>query len=54
MGLDVMYSKLESATAFVSPTLGAFAPSSNLPGLLPVTDPDNWSFRFRVHRDFYP
>jgi hypothetical protein len=18
------------------------------------TDPDNWSFRFRVHRDFYP
>ena len=19
-----------------------------------VTDPDNWSFRFRVHRDFYP
>ena len=22
--------------------------------LVPATDPDNWSFRFRVHRDFYP
>jgi hypothetical protein len=53
MGLDVMYSKLQSATAAVSPTLGSLTVSPNL-GLLPTTDPDNWSFRFRVHRDFYP
>ena len=52
MGLDVMYSKLESATAFVTPA-GSFSVS---PNVLPAseTDPDNWSFRFRVHRDFYP
>jgi len=23
-------------------------------GRLPLEDIDNWSFRFRVHRDFYP
>jgi len=53
MGLDVMYSKLSSATVLVSPTVGALAISPNL-GQIPQTDPDNWSFRFRVHRDFYP
>src|SRR6185369_8787671 len=52
MGLDVMYSRLESATALVSGGT-AFAISPNL-GFIPKTDPDNWSFRFRVHRDFYP
>jgi hypothetical protein len=53
MGVDVLYSKLNSATAQVSPTLGPLAVSPNL-GLLPATDPDNFSVRFRVHRDFYP
>jgi len=53
MGLDVMYSKLESATTNVSPTLGAQTLSPNL-GTVLKTDPDNWSVRFRVHRDFYP
>jgi Porin subfamily len=53
MGVDVMYSKLSSATVLVSPTVGALAISPNL-GQIPQTDPDNWSFRFRVHRDFYP
>jgi hypothetical protein len=41
LGLDVLYAKLKSQTGT------GFAP-----GLL--TDPDNWQFRFRVHRDFYP
>jgi hypothetical protein len=54
MGLDVMYSKLQSATIAVSPTFGAIALSPNLVGGSLATDPDNWSFRFRVHRDFYP
>jgi len=53
MGVDVMYSKLSSATVLVSPSVGALAISPNL-GQIPQVDPDNWSFRFRVHRDFYP
>jgi hypothetical protein len=53
MGLDVMYSKLNSATSSVSTTLGPLAIATNL-GQVPSVDPDNWSFRFRVHRDFYP
>ena len=59
MGLDVMYSKLQSATAFNGLAVGSgtllvpLAISPNL-GAIPATDPDNWSFRFRVHRDFYP
>jgi Porin subfamily len=58
MGLDVMYSKLQSATASVSVTQGPLALAANgiglVPGVVPRVDPDNWSFRFRVHRDFYP
>jgi hypothetical protein len=54
MGVDVMYSRLDSATASVSPTLGALAISPNLGVQVPKVDPDNWAFRFRVHRDFYP
>jgi hypothetical protein len=53
LGVDVMYSRLQSATFGVSPTRGALALSPNL-GAVPLTDPDNWQFRFRVHRDFYP
>jgi Porin subfamily len=55
MGLDVMYSKLESATAFVSGgTAFSLTPNGLGGGTSPKTDPDNWSVRFRVHRDFYP
>jgi hypothetical protein len=53
LGLDLMYAKLHSAD------LGA--PGTALtPGIggvtffVPKTDPSNWQFRFRVHRDFYP
>ena len=54
MGLDVMYSKLESATSSVSPTLGALPCRRISTTPMFKTDPDNWSVRFRVHRDFYP
>jgi hypothetical protein len=57
LGLDVMYSKLNSATFGVSPTLGPLAIATNAAAggtLVPKTDPDNVSVRFRVHRDFYP
>ena len=46
MGVDVLYSKLESAN-FVN--AGTFAAPTGV-----TTDVDNWMFRFRVHRDFYP
>jgi porin-like protein len=54
MGLDVLYSKMQSATWFADAT-GPFAinASGNLSGN-PQKDVDNLSFRFRVHRDFYP
>jgi hypothetical protein len=54
LGVDVMYSRLESATIAVSPTLGPLALSPNIATTMFRSDPDNWSFRFRVHRDFYP
>ena len=55
MGLDVMYSKLEGAS-----TVNGVAPGGITPNLgngtptLVDSSQDNWSFRFRVHRDFYP
>jgi len=50
MGVDVMYAKLFSAslpgdTHTVNTSIG---------GATHVSDVDNWQFRFRVHRDFYP
>jgi hypothetical protein len=51
MGLDVLYQRLQTASTpgnlFTSPT-------SVVTGPLNVKDQDNWQFRFRVHRDFYP
>jgi len=50
LGIDVMYAKLHSAD-FGSPGTAIAAGGG---GVVPKTDPDNWQFRFRVHRDFYP
>jgi hypothetical protein len=54
MGVDVLYQKMNSGSTpngLLSTNLiqagGAVAPVF-------VENPDNWSFRFRVHRDFYP
>jgi hypothetical protein len=50
MGFDVLYSKLNSADV----------PNNVLPinvvtgNATTASDADNWQFRFRVHRDFYP
>ena len=50
MGLDVMYARLRTASE----------PGGILPGGVVIGgataqgDVDNWQFRFRVHRDFYP
>ena len=55
MGVDVLYQKLQSGTT----STGLIGVPLALAGPVPraavrVDDPDNWSFRFRVHRDFYP
>jgi len=49
LGLDVMYAKLQSASV----------PTGTVPSIAPtyvssVGDMDNWQFRFRAHKDFYP
>jgi hypothetical protein len=55
MGLDVLYSRLEGASTWngLSTTSISSAPNT---AVAPFIDSraDNWSFRFRVHRDFYP
>jgi long-subunit fatty acid transport protein len=55
MGLDVLYSKLQSASVNTLGTgAAAFGPGLGAATPVFVEDQDNWSFRFRVHRDFYP
>ncbi len=59
MGLDVLYSKLQSSQrqrGFYPTRQRCDWPASagTVGGQLHVDDQDNWSFRFRVHRDFYP
>jgi Porin subfamily len=53
MGVDVLYQKLESASTPTG-TLNTPVLLANTIAPVAVTNPDNWSFRFRVHRDFYP
>ena len=49
MGLDLMYAKLHTA-----PLFAGSANVLGIPGATTTADADNWQFRFRVHRDFYP
>jgi Porin subfamily len=54
MGLDVAYTRISgysTPTGFLN-TSGIPAGTNTAPR--PVNDQDNWQFRFRVHRDFYP
>ena len=50
MGFDVLYSKLQSASTSNELT----TPRIVIGNATNVADTDNWQFRFRVHRDFYP
>ena len=53
MGLDVLYQKLQSGSLVNGVNQSAITGNvSSVAGT--VGDQDNWSFRFRVHRDFYP
>jgi hypothetical protein len=51
MGLDVLYNKLDSASSTSGFTTAYGAPVN---GPIRLDDQDNFQFRFRVHRDFYP
>jgi hypothetical protein len=53
MGLDVLYQKLNSLSTVSGATPLTIANSSCQAGCR-LTDDDNWSVRFRVHKDFYP
>ena len=51
MGVDVLYSKLESASLVnAANVVGSIGPAT----ATKIGDVDNVMFRFRVHRDFYP
>ena len=53
LGLDVLYQKLDTAsggTGIYTQVAGTTQPT----GVVNIQDQDVWSFRFRVHRDFYP
>ena len=53
IGLDVAYTKIQSATSSDGLYLGPFPAGTNTLARN-ITDTDNWQARFRVHRDFYP
>jgi len=53
MGVDVLYQKLQSASLVNGTTTGTVYSSATVPTNF-VDNQDNWMFRFRVHRDFYP
>jgi hypothetical protein len=50
LGVDVMYSKLLTAS-LPNDSPNGF---TSIGGADRLSDVDNWQFRFRVHRDFYP
>jgi hypothetical protein len=52
LGLDVLYSKLQSASINATNVIPGGFPNSFAGNH--VEDQDNWAIRFRVHRDFYP
>ncbi len=59
MGVDVLYSKLQtmnSSTGLAPLTISGSACVSGggVTARCALDDQDNWMFRFRVHRDFYP
>jgi hypothetical protein len=54
MGVDVLYQKMNSGST-PNGLLGTnLIQTAGQVGPVFDTNPDNWSFRFRVHRDFYP
>jgi len=52
MGLEVIYASLQTASSGSVVPLAAFG--GKPAGAYTLSNQDNWSFRFRVHKDFYP
>jgi len=52
MGVDVLYQKLDSAQTFNGLNTAALSPLNTT--ATAGGNQDNWAFRFRAHRDFYP
>ena len=53
LGLEVLYQNLTSAS-MPGGVIALAANASKSGGVYAVSDMDNWSVRFRAHRDFYP
>ena len=53
IGLEVLYARLQSADAPLG-IINLPTNSTKPAGTYVVSDQDNWAFRFRVNRDFYP
>jgi uncharacterized OsmC-like protein len=54
MGVDVAYGKIESATSANGFNPVNASSSACAVGACTVGSTDNWTARFRVHKDFYP
>jgi hypothetical protein len=54
MGVDVLYQKLNSGTTASGLVVGGTGAVPGGVGTVGVSDMDNWAFRFRAHKDFYP
>ena len=53
LGLEVLYQSLKSAS-MPGGVVALGANGTKPAGVYSVSDMDNWSFRFRAHKDFYP
>jgi hypothetical protein len=54
MGLDVVYIKLRGASSANGLVPGSVIPSTTATTAIANTERDNWTFRYRIHKDFYP
>ena len=54
MGVDVLYQKMNSGSTPTGLLSGNLIQAAAGCTRFCRHNPDNWSFRFRVHRDFYP
>jgi hypothetical protein len=54
MGLDVVYIKLQGASSATGLVPGNVIPGTTATTNIATTERDNWTVRYRVHKDFYP
>ena len=54
LGLEVLYTNLQTGTTGGTNTIHLAANGTKPAGTYTLKDQDNWSVRFRAHKDFYP